>query len=262
MYYIFLSIHLLMDILGCLTVVNNAAVNLGVHVPFQIIVFSGYMSRSGVAGLCCNCIFSFIRNLHNVFHRGRTSLLSVTFYRYTKDTQLHLHIFSCDDFSVKLRTISTVQIFIISAYFLFSVCGRSSSPFRHLSLSEWHFSEGDNFQICWPLNSSYRPLVWSTEIVVIIKEDHLKLSGTKYLSVDQQKEIVFMMYFLMPLVGLISRSSLPLWEPLATYGYQALAVWQVKIEMHCRYYILGFKNLGSKNVKLLTNHFYVDYSLN
>ena len=134
----------------------------------------------------------------------------------TKDTQLHLDIFSCDDFSVKLRTISTVQIFIISAYFLFSV----GDPVVHFCiLSEWHFSEGDNFQICWPLNSSYRPLVWSTEIVVIIKEDHFRFSGTKYLSVDQQKEIVFMMYFLMPVVGLISRSSLPLWEPLATYGY-------------------------------------------
>ena len=144
MYYIFLSIHLLMDILGCfhvLAVVNNAAVNPGVHVPFQIIIFSGYMSRSGVAGLYGNCIFSFISNLHNVFHRGCTSSLNVAFYRYTKDTQLHLDILSCDDFSVKLGTISTVQIFIISAYFLFSVCG----PFRHPSLSEWHFSEDDNF---------------------------------------------------------------------------------------------------------------------
>ena len=42
---------------GCfciLAIVNNAAVNTGVHVSFQITVFvlSGYMPRSRIAGLC------------------------------------------------------------------------------------------------------------------------------------------------------------------------------------------------------------------
>ena len=122
-YYIFLPIYLLMDILGCfnvLAIVNNAAVNSGVHVPFQIIIFSEYMSRSGVAGFW-QLHFSLIRNLHNVFHRGCPSLLNVAFYIYTKDSQLHLDILSCCYFSVKLRTTSIVQVFIISAYFLFSV---------------------------------------------------------------------------------------------------------------------------------------------
>ena len=39
--------------LGCfhvLAVVNSAAVNTGVHVSFRIVVFSGYMSSSGIAG--------------------------------------------------------------------------------------------------------------------------------------------------------------------------------------------------------------------
>ena len=39
--------------LGCfhvLAIVKSAAVNIGVHVSFQIIVFSGYIPRSGVAG--------------------------------------------------------------------------------------------------------------------------------------------------------------------------------------------------------------------
>lgn len=150
------------------------------------------MSRSGVAGLYGNCIFSFISNLHNVFHRGCTSLLNVAFYRYTKDTQLHLDILSCDDFSVKLGTISTVQIFIISAYFLFlclweiqwsisCILPSQNGTFQRMIIS----------RSFWPLNISCRPLVWSTEIGVIIEEDHFKFSGTKYLSVDQQKEIVF-----------------------------------------------------------------------
>ena len=39
--------------LGCfhvLAVVNSAAMNIGVHVSFSILVSSGYMPRSGVAG--------------------------------------------------------------------------------------------------------------------------------------------------------------------------------------------------------------------
>ena len=47
----------------CLAVVNSAAMNIGVHVSFRIIVFSGYRSRSGLDPLV---IFSFLRNLHTV----------------------------------------------------------------------------------------------------------------------------------------------------------------------------------------------------
>jgi len=39
--------------LGCfhvLAIVNSAAVNIGVHVSFSILVSSGYMPRSGKAG--------------------------------------------------------------------------------------------------------------------------------------------------------------------------------------------------------------------
>ena len=48
--------------LGCfhvLAVVNSAAMNLGMHVPFQIMVLSGYMPRSGIDGLYGNFIFVF-----------------------------------------------------------------------------------------------------------------------------------------------------------------------------------------------------------
>ena len=33
-----------------LAIVNSAAVNTGVHISFQIMLFSGYISRSGIAG--------------------------------------------------------------------------------------------------------------------------------------------------------------------------------------------------------------------
>ena len=44
-----------------LAIVNTAAVYDGVHVSFQIRVFSEYMPRSGIAGSYGNSIFSFFK---------------------------------------------------------------------------------------------------------------------------------------------------------------------------------------------------------
>ena len=56
--------------LGCfhvLAIVNSATVNNGIHVSFSILVSSGYMPGSGIAGSYDGFIPSILRNFHTIF---------------------------------------------------------------------------------------------------------------------------------------------------------------------------------------------------
>ena len=78
-YHIFLIQLSVNGHLGCLhvlAVVNSPAMHMRVHVSFLRNVLPRYIPKSGIAGSYGTSMYSFLRYLHTVLHRGCTSLYS------------------------------------------------------------------------------------------------------------------------------------------------------------------------------------------
>ena len=69
--------HQTFKLLPCLFCCKQCAtVNIGLHVSFQTVVFSGYMLRNGVSESQGSSSFGFLWKLHTVPHSGSTNLHS------------------------------------------------------------------------------------------------------------------------------------------------------------------------------------------
>ena len=111
--------------LGCfhvLVIVKSAAANIEVPVSLSVMVFSGYIPRSGIVESYGNFIPSFLRNLHTVLRSGCVSLHPHQCKRVSFSPQPLQHLLFVD--------------------FLNDGCSNQCEVIHHCSF-DWHFSNSE-----------------------------------------------------------------------------------------------------------------------
>ena len=139
MYRIFF-IHSPADgLLGCFHVLASnhcAVVNSGVHASFQIMVFSAYMPRSGIARSCGSSVCSFLRSIHSVTYKVLYNLCPVCSLQFLLCSPRSL-LYGCINFLKVLcpnQAHSSPEALHMLCLLLGGLCGaQSPCPFRPCS---------------------------------------------------------------------------------------------------------------------------------
>ena len=95
-FFIHSSMDRHLDWFHVLAIVNNAAVNKGLHIYlFKLVFLFGYIPKSGVAASYVNSIFNILSNLHTDFQSVCTNL-----YSHQQPHFLHIYANTCHLLSI------------------------------------------------------------------------------------------------------------------------------------------------------------------